>query len=484
MNKLHSNEASSAKILVSYGNSRWFSTTSSAKSEYRMSAIVTTLTRWGALSSSDLYRRVSEEFGSERSYQRALRDTPDLVRFGHTKNRGYALRRPEMPPVPLYMRGEDGRDVFLGDLLALQANQWVPDTGGAFQSWMRLGQLSDPLEVYQGLPWFMEAFRPAGFLGRAWVREHATAHGWPLDVNAWTEDQVLTGALQQPWDWRGNLSIGPFVDVPDYLVPAGGRREEYAKRADQVLDGVMVGASADGEQPKFTAVVDEGHAQRAVLVKFSPPLTDNPAARRWADVMVTEAVASQVLTLYGMSSAATEVWLHGDRLWLETTRFDRIGSRGRRGMASLRSLAQTFNYQGPQHGWVGAMEHLQRHGAINTDQVVLARRLAAIGHLILNNDMHMGNLSFLLSNDEPSLSIAPVYDMTPMRWVPSTTGSLVPPLQQEPVAMVDDSEALAIAYEIWNETARHELVSDEWREWSGRRAQQILTEPGVRFIFR
>jgi serine/threonine protein kinase HipA of HipAB toxin-antitoxin module len=183
-------------------------------------------------------------------------------------------------------------------------------------------------------------------------------------------------------------------------------------------------------------------------------------------------VASQVLTLHGMNSAATDVWLHGDRLWLETTRFDRIGARGRRGMASLRSIARAFNYQGPQHGWVDAMQHLERHGAIDADQVVLAQRLAAIGHLILNNDMHMGNLSFLLSNEGPPLSLAPVYDMTPMRWVPSTTGG-VPPLQSEPVFKVDDSEVLAIACEIWNETARHDLVSDPWRAWSAERAQQI-----------
>jgi hypothetical protein len=280
--------------------------------------------------------------------------------------------------------------------------------------------------------------------------------------------------MQVPWDWRGNLSIGPFIEVPDYLVSANLRREEYTRRAEQVLDGVIVGASADGEQPKFTAVVDEVHGQRAVLVKFSPHLKDNPAGRRWADIMLTESVASQVLMLHGMSSAATEVWLHGDRVWLETTRFDRIGSRGRRGMASLRTLAQAFNYHGPQHGWVEAAQHLQRQDVIDSDQVALAQRLAAIGHLILNNDMHMGNLSFLISNDgSPLLAIAPVYDMAPMRWVPSATSGVVPALQSEPVPKIDDPEALTIAYEIWIETARHELASDEWREWSAHRAQQI-----------
>lgn len=439
-----------------------------------MSPITAALSRYGALSSSDLYKLVASEMGSERTYQRALSDTPNLIRLGSRRHRAYALARPERPPSPVFMRHEDGSDYFLGNLLALQANQWTWDQTGERQWWMLLGQLSQALEVYQGLPWFMDAFRPAGFLGRTWVREHADAHGWPLDIQSWTDDQILTAAMQIPWDWRGNLSLGPFVEAENYLVEADVRRDEYARRADLILDGVMVGASADGEQPKFTAAVIEGQHQRPVLVKFSQRMTDDPAARRWGDIMLTEAVAQQVMMLHGLDSAATDVWIHDDRMWLETTRFDRIGARGRRGMVSLRALAQSYRYHGPQNGWVQAAEHLQRAGALHEEDVTRVQHIAAIGHLLLNTDMHMGNLSFIVGIGWPyPLRVAPVYDMTPMRWVPTGARNVVPPLAQEPLFKTEDSEALVIAAEIWEETSRRDLATDEWREWSRQRAQQI-----------
>lgn len=441
-----------------------------------MSAITQVLARWGALPAAELYDRLSKELGTERSIQRALKSHPDVLAMGNARRRAYALRRPEMPPVTIMLRDEHGRDSAVARLTALVAGQWwvAPEPGAP--QWMGLGERDRTPGVFQGLPWFLEPFRPAGFLGRAWVREHAAANGWTADVNAWTDDQVVTAALQESWDWRGNLGLARITDATDAVVPAGERRFLYAERASQVLDGHMVGASADGEQPKFTAVVDDGpgRSARPVLVKFSPYLSGDPAAQRWGDVMVTEGVAAQVMAVHGMSTASTLVWSHDDRIWLETTRFDRVNANGRKGMTSLRALAQTFGYTGPQNGWVGAVEHLQRRGAVGNEHVEQARHLAAIGHLLANTDMHMGNLSFLLSNDaEPLLSIAPAYDMAPMRWVPGATSGRVPVLESEAIPHVDDREALIVAREIWEETARHELVTPAWAEWANHRAQQL-----------
>lgn len=438
-----------------------------------MSPIITALSRHGAMSSSDLFKQVGSEFGSERSLERAISRTPDLIRLGPTRRRSYALGRRDMPPSPVYMRDEAGRDHFLGDVQALQANQWTWGAGSTSQPWMSLGHIGPYLDVYQGLPWFMDAFRPAGFLGRAWVRQHAAAHGWSLDIQSWTEDQILTAARQVPWDWRGNLSLGPFADVDQQCIASGDRFVEYAHRADLVSDGVMVGASADGEQPKFTAVVLEKGTPRPVLVKFSERMTGSPAARRWGDIMLTEAVAQQVIALHGLESAATEAWIHDDRMWLETTRFDRIGARGRRGMVSLRALAHSFQYQGPQNGWVQAVEHLQRRGALSGEHVAQVKHMATIGHLLLNTDMHMGNLSFLVGDVPPILRVAPIYDMTPMRWVPAGAQQRVPALAPEPLYGTDDREAMKIAAEIWEETARRDLATEAWREWSSQRAKQI-----------
>lgn len=439
-----------------------------------MSPITAALSRWGALSSPDLYKKVRDNFGSERSLERALGDTPNLIRLGSKRNRGYAIARTDIRPSPVYMRVQDGNDVFLGNLLALEANQWTWDDAGTQQWWMLLSQLSANLPVYQGLPWFMDAFRPAGFLGRTWVREHAGTHGWSLDIQSWTDEQILSAALQVPWDWRGNLSLGPFHEMENGVIPSGNRKGEYARRARLVLGGATVGASADGEQPKFTAVVDEGGARRPVLVKFSPPMTDDPAARRWGDIMLTEAVAQQVMAIHGLDSAATEVWAHDDCIWLETTRFDRDGEHGRLGMVSLRALAHSYNYRGPANGWVQAAEHLEKQGAILEEDVATVRHIATIGHLLLNTDMHMGNLSFIVGNGWPyPLRVAPVYDMTPMRWVPVGAQKVVPPLVPEPLFKTDDREAMLIAAEIWEETSRRNLATDAWRDWSAQRARQI-----------
>ena len=212
-----------------------------------MPAITDALTRRGALTSAELYERVADEFGGRRSFERELAGTPHLLRFGSTKRRAYGLQRPELAPVPLWMRDREGNDSCIGQLLAMPAGQWALEATNGAPQWLALGHVANVPSVFQGLPWFLESFRPAGFLGRAWVREHARRHGWPQDVNAWTDDQVVTAALQEPWDWRGNLSIGPVTDMPGQLVAAANRQYDYAERADQVMRGVVVGASADGE---------------------------------------------------------------------------------------------------------------------------------------------------------------------------------------------------------------------------------------------
>lgn len=441
-----------------------------------MSAITQVLGRWGAMPAADLYVRLSGEYGTERSIQRALKAETDVLAIGRTTRRVYALRRPESARVTIMLRREDGSESAVATLTGLAAGQWWIEPECEAPEWITLGQRDETPGIFQGLPWYLEPFRPAGFLGPAWVREHAAAHGWTLDVNAWSEDQVVEAAVQEPWDTRGNLGLAQITNAKDAAVPAATRQRLYAERAAKVLNGEIVGASADGEQPKFTAVVDDGEdrPQRPVLVKFSPYLTDDPAAQRWGDIMVTEAIAAQVMTLHGMSAAPTQVWRYDDRIWLETTRFDRIGESGRRGMASLRSLAQTFGYTGPQNGWVTAVEHLHRRGVVGDEQVEDARHLAAIGHLLANTDMHMGNLSFLLSSDtETLLSIAPAYDMAPMRWVPGATSRRVPVLEPEAIPHVNRREALLVARDIWEETARHALVTARWSEWANGRAQQL-----------
>ncbi|GAB2592674.1 hypothetical protein GCM10027066_34430 [Dyella jejuensis] len=127
----------------------------------------------------------------------------------------------------------------------------------------------------------------------------------------------------------------------------------------------------------------------------------------------------------------------------------------------------------PWDGWVNAVEYLYRRGAIDVEQVARAQRLANIGHLVAHTDMHMGNLSFLLSNDfKPLLSVAPAYDMAPMRWVPSSTTGVVPELVKEATPRVNDREALDIAREVWEVVANLDEVTPQWAEWAKDRARR------------
>lgn len=185
-------------------------------------------------------------------------------------------------------------------------------------------------------------------------------------------------------------------------------------------------------------------------------------------------MAQQVIAIHGLDSAATEFWVHDDRMWLETTRFDRIGAHGRRGMVSLRALANSYHYQGPPNGWIQAVEHLERRGVLRPEDVANVRHIATIGQLLLNTDMHMGNLSFIVGDGWPHpLQVAPVYDMTPMRWVPVGAQNVVPALAPQPLFKTSDIDAMLIAAEIWEETSRQELATEGWRQWSAERARQI-----------
>lgn len=434
-----------------------------------MSAITDALSRWGALRAMDLAQRVAAEFGSQRSVQRAVKADPRIVRLGRTTRSAYAMRRSGIRDAPVLMRDEHGQDHHVGTLVALAADQWLVAPTGITPAWMNLGTLQDIAGVYPNFPWFLDNLRPAGFLGRTWVRAHAGAMGWPEDLTQWTDEQVVAAASEAPWDWRGNLGLEVLRDGDEPALPSATRFGAYAERARAVLDGATIGASAEGEQPKFTARLDDG---RTVLVKFSHIMTGHPSGRRWGDILVTEAVAAQVMALHALTSASTQVWRHADRVWLEADLFDRVPGGGRHGLVSLRSLARGFSYSGPQGNWLAPVGHLERRGAVERSIVEQASRLGQLGQLLANTDMHLGNLSFLLSPTPPLLALAPVYDMAPMMWAPLSSGA-VPELTRVKLPAVDDPDMLRVAQEIWTTTAAHELVSDEWRRWAMQRSVQI-----------
>jgi hypothetical protein len=93
-------------------------------------------------------------------------------------------------------------------------------------------------------------------------------------------------------------------------------------------------------------------------------------------------------------------------------------------------------------------------------------KIWAFGRLIANSDMHAGNLSFYYS-DFP-LSLAPVYDMLPMAFAPSSAGMM----REEACEIGFDASvsrqawefALPLAATFWSDVMADRRVSSGFRE--------------------
>lgn len=155
-----------------------------------------------------------------------------------------------------------------------------------------------------------------------------------------------------------------------------------------------------------------------VLVKFSPPM-ETAAGQRWADLLVCEHLALQLLTEeeadHGLATLS-ELIVAGGRAFLEVERFDRIGLTGRRGMVSLEAVNAEFLGLKEQT-WEAAAAALLAGRHINkADHDALLRR-TVFAQLIANTDRHFGNISFFM-DDAGRLTLAPAYDMLPMAFAP------------------------------------------------------------------
>lgn len=132
---------------------------------------------------------------------------------------------------------------------------------------------------------------------------------------------------------------------------------------------------------------------------------DSAPGRRWADLLISEHVANQVLEANGHLCAKTQIHEIGDRIYLESDRFDRFGLNGRRGLVSLRAVNAAFIGQG-SGSWIKCAQQLSNIGLIAPETIERIAQLWCFGNLLANNDMHFGNLSLYLDNDFP-LALAP-----------------------------------------------------------------------------
>lgn len=395
--------------------------------ETRWSQLETLLRRQGVLPAAAIAVALGV---SQPTVSRLLADAGErIVRLGRARATRYALARPigrAGSRWPLYRIDADARAQRLGDVQALHGERYAFASSAARPA-LQHGDFAGGL--FPGLPWFLDDQRPQGFLGRAFGRRVARDIDANPDIALWTPADVVLASLKHGDDPPGDLVLGEDSlqrALQSILAPVGvspaDRGLRYPELAEAALRGEDVGSSAGGEQPKFAISLIDGSAVRPVIVKFSER-TATPAGRRWADLLVCEHLAGEVLREHGIAAAESEIVETGARVFLQSTRFDRTPAHGRRGFVSLAALDAAYYGHGRIEWWRFAPE-LERDGWLDADGARHLRQASWFGLLIANGDMHLGNAGLHLQDTRP-LPPVPVYDMLPMRFQPAGSGEVV-----------------------------------------------------------
>ena len=399
--------------------------------------------------------------------------SPQLVKLGTTRGATYALRRSVRgigDTFPVRRIDASGRAHDWAQLVAMHGGWQVvwADSPGPFH------QLSGLLGIggyAEGFPFFLSELRPQGFLGRAIGRVVSSTLNLPPDPRGWDDDDTLVYLQAAGDNLPGDLIVGdgPLARfhrrIVDNLpgIAAEDRVARYPELATAATSSSSAGSSVEGEQPKFLLPIQEGDTITQVLVKFTDSLA-TATGRRWADLLVAEAHAQAIFHRHGECHAVPRLIDAGDRRFLESPRYDRVGAHGRLGVVSLRSLHDAFSGRDANQ-WPAAAAHLHASGLIDAGALRSIRLRHAFGQLIGNSDMHFGNLAFWSPGNLP-FRLAPAYDMLPMLWAP-TVGSATPyPEFSPPVPLPAEraiwSEAAAWAVELWRRVNEDERVSAEF----------------------
>jgi hypothetical protein len=360
---------------------------------------------------------------SQPTVSRLLAKQPEVIKIGQARATKYALKRNVRNmgyQWPVYRIDEQAHIALAGRLIAVYPQGFV---------WHDALTSTDTL--YEGLPWFLWDIRPQGFLGREFKQIHQQL-GLPERLPDWHDDDVLVFLLKFGFVQPSHFIVGDDSRLSlnrlqkDVWQPAADdglaqTRALYGQEASKVVRQDVARSSAAGEQPKFSVFVVENQQVLELLVKFSPPVT-TANGQRWSDLLIAEHLALNTLQHYGVQAAHSAIVQTEGRTFLEVVRFDRTPCLGRKGMVSLDAVSNEF--VGHNKAWDEQAVSLFKLHKINEQDYQTILKVFAFGRLIANEDMHNGNLSFFLGEDF-SLSLAPVYDMLPMRFAPNTHGEVV-----------------------------------------------------------
>jgi hypothetical protein len=326
-------------------------------------------------------------------------------------------------------------------------------------------------ELFKSLPWFLADLRPEGFVGRAFVQQLHQDLGLPPRSLDWREDHVLTALASRGENCMGNLIVGQesldrYFRFARELAPPI-RQEEiptvYPRMAQDAMAGQPAGSSAGGEQPKFTTLVERDGVVQNVLVKFSPPITTEEG-RRWADLLICEHHALQIVQERGITAEQSCLVAAGERVFLEVVRFDRTGFLGREPIISLRAIDNEF--YGYQDNWINAAHRMDADGRLSSSDAGSLRWLSVFGNLIANNDQHFGNVSLVMRDGRRRFELAPAYDVLPMLYRPMDGAAPVrifTPPTVAPGAHREWDTSLLWATVFWERTSADVRISQAFR---------------------
>lgn len=408
----------------------------------------------GTVSSPD----VMKAFGVSKPTAIKLLNRLDCVAIGNSVSRSYALLKPigiVGSQWNLYRVDESGNVERIGVLHSTNAGFYLDGDYPAF-----FGE-EFKNKIFPSLPWFLFEHRPQGFVGRNIVYNLNKTFGISKELNSWGDSDILEYAVRFGCDLAGSLILGEtaksaFLAGNNFFIPESRREAEYPELALNAVSNGVPRSSAAGEQPKFCATVQGKSGEfRNVIVKFSGDTT-NDINRRWADLLIAEYTALQILKKYGFPAAAAELVFAKNRVFLEYSRIDRIGRYGRRGTSSLSGIDSAFIGVGGG-SWSQAMRKGKAYFC--EKDIELAERIYDFGFAIGNTDMHFGNISFYVGHDLP-FALAPIYDMLPMFYAPLSDGTL----RNEPLQSIPPTkESRAMAKDFWQAIAANANVGNSFK---------------------
>src|ERR1700692_4707128 len=195
----------------------------------------------GANSAAELMQALGVSQTTVSKALRVLERSQRVLRMGSTRGARYALRR-RVAAIgsqwPIYRIDEQGTAQGLGMLNAIQRDSYYVTAGP--------GRI--PV-LFQGLPYYLQDARPAGFLGRAIPAAYPEI-ALPPRVVDWTEEHFLTYLTQRGSDTGGNLVIGmealnrslAGINSPP-LVSVHDRVTKYPALAVSAMAGAPPGSS-------------------------------------------------------------------------------------------------------------------------------------------------------------------------------------------------------------------------------------------------